>query len=95
MNELILKRLVQAFTRINREDELDKLLKNLLTGTERIMLAKRINIAMLLEGGSSYEEISRKLKVSHATISFVRQVLLGEGRHYKELIGGLNKILGI
>ena len=94
VNELILKRLVRTFTKLNKEEELDRLLKNLFTGTERIMLAKRINIAMLLEEGLSYEKISKKLKVSHATISFVRQSLLIRDAHYKELIEDLNRLLG-
>lgn len=44
-----------------------------MTPTERIVFAKRLEIALLLHRGKSYDEISKKLNVSSATISSISE----------------------
>lgn len=44
-----------------------KIARELLTGTERLMLAKRLTIICLLGEGVSFEQISKQLKVSPST----------------------------
>jgi DNA-binding transcriptional ArsR family regulator len=46
-----------------------KVAKELLTGVERLMLAKRLAIICMLGEGVSFEEITRKLKVSSSTVT--------------------------
>lgn len=43
--------------------------KELLTGTERLMLAKRLAIICLLGEGVPFEQISKQLKVSSSTVA--------------------------
>lgn len=46
-----------------------KLAKELLTGVERLMLAKRLAIICMLGEGVPFEEISKTLKVSSSTVA--------------------------
>ena len=56
----------------NKKEMLDFFL-GLLTSSEALMLARRIQIAQLLEEGMGYVEIQKKLKVSSQTIHSVDQ----------------------
>ena len=46
-----------------------KAVRELLTGVERLMLAKRLAIICMLGEGSSFREITQKLKVSSSTVT--------------------------
>lgn len=46
-----------------------KIIREMLTGTERLMLAKRLAIICMLGEGVPFEDISTKLKVSSSTVS--------------------------
>ena len=50
-------------------------MRDFLTPSENIVLAKRLAIALYLEKNKSYEEIRRSLKVSSATIASVQSML--------------------
>ncbi len=89
---LILKQLVKIFKEINKEDDIDALFDNLFTRSEKIILAKRIAIAILLEKEWDYFRIGKKLKVSHATISFVKNSKLGASPAYQQLFKGLENV---
>jgi uncharacterized protein YerC len=54
-------------------DETEKLMKDLLSTTEREVIAKRVAIAIFLDKGRSYENIKNTLKVSSATIASVQE----------------------
>ena len=54
-------------------DETEKLMKDLLSTTEREVIAKRVAIAIFLDKGRSYENIKNTLKVSSATIASVHE----------------------
>lgn len=54
-------------------DETEKLMDDLLSTTEREVIAKRVAIAIFLDKGRSYENIKNTLKVSSATIASVQE----------------------
>lgn len=90
------RKIRKAFTRalvdIKSEREMERYIFDLLTPTERVMLAKRLAIAALLIEGLPYHEISERLKVSTATIGRVNLWLGMAGDGYRlvvEKIGGL------
>ena len=60
-------------------------LKEFLTPTEQVMLAKRLAIAFLITKGYSYREIANILRVSVSTIGFA-SLDLKDGENYKKVI---------
>ena len=91
VQEDILKNLFISISKINK-DELSKVfLEDLLTRTEKIVLAKRLAIALLLESGRSYSEIKDIVKVSASTISTVNNSL-NNGKGYREIIKKLHSL---
>jgi len=60
-------------------DETEKLMKDLLSTTEREVIAKRVAIAIFLDKGRSYENIKNTLKVSSATIASVQETMGNPG----------------
>lgn len=50
-------------------------LRDFLTSTESLVLAKRLAILLYLEKGKSYNQIKRDLKVSSATIASIQTML--------------------
>ena len=71
-NETLLKisnQLVTYISSIQTKSNAEKFLDELLSDPERIMLAKRLAIVVLLERGHSYKTIERTLKVSSNTIA--------------------------
>jgi len=60
-------------------DEMDTILKSLLSEAEHLVVAKRLAIAVYLEKGRSYENIKQSLKVSSATIASVQDMMSDEG----------------
>lgn len=63
-----------------------KFFDDLLSSTEKIMLAKRLAIAILLVKGYDYRTISRILRVSTTTIMLVNTWLKNGGEGYKMVI---------
>lgn len=82
----IRKAFVKAFVDLNSEDEMERYIFDLLTPTERIMLAKRLAIAALLIWGLPYHSIAEKLKVSTSTIGRVKLWLRTAGDGYRLVI---------
>jgi len=76
----IYRRIFDLFTKtlisLETKDRTIDFLEGLLTPTEKIMLAKRLAISLLLAKGYQYREISKVLRVSLGTIGAV-------GRNYK------------
>lgn len=62
-------------------------LDDLLTPTEKLMLAKRFSIAFMLLKGYDYQTINQLLKVSNPTIWSIKLGLQYKGRGYREVIG--------
>ena len=63
----------QSLADLRTPEEVETVLADLLTDTERTALAKRLAIAVFLEKGRSYENIRETLKVSSATIASVAE----------------------
>ncbi len=79
--ETLLESIASARTKALAQE----LVADLLTPTEKIMLAKRILIAMLLEDGYTYFDIARVLKVTPTTINTIKTVLAKSGRGFRAL----------
>lgn len=78
---------------LETKEDVKNFFKDLLSQTEAIMLARRIQIAKYLLEGLNYEEIREKLKTSYATISTVHRWLQGGFGGYEKLIPKLKKEL--
>lgn len=63
--------LLDAVAKMKSQNEIQEFLNDLLSPTERIMIAKRLAIAVLLMKKYNYENIMDLLKVSSATVSKV------------------------
>ena len=95
MRREVEKRVYEVFERaiqkLKNPKDIRNFVDDLLTPTEKIMLSKRLAIAVLLEKGLDYRQISGIMKVSFATItSIVRQRSLG-GLGYKKVVGEILK----
>lgn len=86
----VANRIFEIFTKVllatNKKDEAEQLILDFFTPTERIMLAKRLGISLLLEKGYNYQEIKNVLKVSTATIASVNTSRQYGNKGYKKLI---------
>lgn len=73
--------LYQVLADMKRSAEVEKFLNDVLSETEKTVLAKRLAIATYLSKNKSYEIIRNDLKVSSATIANVQRWLeqSGEG----------------
>ena len=67
------------------------LLGDLLTRTEKIMIAKRLAIAVLLAKGYDYRAIINTLNVSFTTINAVLKQEAIDGRGYKKAVDNVLK----
>lgn len=76
----------QTLAQLNTTSSVYKFLNDLLTSTEKIMLAKRLSIALLLIKGYDYRTISKSLRVSTATIMLINAWLKTGGEGYKMVI---------
>lgn len=61
--------LIENITRKGNAKSRSALCSELLTGTERLMLAKRLAVVCLLGKGVPFEQISKELKVSSSTVA--------------------------
>ena len=71
--------LYQLIGDIKSSQEAKLLLADLLSDTERQVIAKRLAIALFLDKGRSYENIKHTLKVSSATIASVQESMGNPG----------------
>lgn len=79
-----------SIKRVQSSGEVLAFLNDLLTPTERIMLAKRVAIAFLLiKGKRTYRNISKTLRVSPGTIAKVHAVLTLQGTGYRKILTGI------
>jgi uncharacterized protein YerC len=76
----------QALADLHNQSEIQLFLTDLLTPTERIMLAKRLAIALLLDQGYDQRSIHTILKVSVSTVSAVNYWLKNQGKGYHLVI---------
>lgn len=68
LEERIFEVFLKTIVDIKNTAEAKNFIEDLLSPTEKIMLVKRLAIAVLLTKGNTYEHIDHTLKVSRATI---------------------------
>lgn len=68
---------------LRKAAEVKSFVNDLLTPTEKIMLAKRLGIAVLVAKGYDYRSITKVLKVSSSTVLAVIKQSAISGRGYK------------
>jgi len=71
---------------LNNKKDIEEFLDELLSPIEKIMLAKRLSIAILLAKGYSYPAISGILRVTPSTIASVSLTLKYRGKGYQRAI---------
>jgi len=91
LNRNIEKRMFEIFEKsvsnLKKSDDIRNYIVDLLTPTEKIILAKRLAIAVLLSKNYAYRTISDLLKVSTSTILSVIRKQAIDGRGYKVVVG--------
>lgn len=80
----------EAIAKVKSTEEVQTFLNDLLSPTEKTMMAKRLAIAALLLKGFNYESIKDSLKVSNETIAKVA-VTLNVNTGYKLVVGKIAK----
>lgn len=83
IQEEILHTLFSGIARIHSERDVSVLLRDLLTPTEHIMIAKRLMTALLLERGYPIHKICSMLKLSRTTVTLIRITLARGGEGYR------------
>jgi Trp operon repressor len=73
VSKQLFDRLCNMLALAHHPDDVKKILKELLSETERVAIMKRVGIALSLAEGKSYAEIKSRLKVSSATIAMVQE----------------------
>lgn len=71
---------------IKKVKDLEFLTNDLFSRVERLMIAKRFMIALLLKRGLSFREVSESLKVSPNTVSSVAKKIKRSTRGYRQLL---------
>ncbi len=78
---------------LQSRDEVKNFFKDLLSESEAIMLARRIQIAKMLLEGKKYEEIVNELHVGQDTVCKIQQWLTSGFGGYKKAIESFEKAL--
>jgi len=81
----------RALADLRTEQDIADFLDDLLSPTEKVMLGKRLAIAVLLEQGYDQRTVHRILKVSLATVNSVNYWLKNKGKGYRKVIGRIKK----
>ncbi len=86
IEERVYEIFLDSVTEVKTTDDVKKFLDDLLSPTEKIMLAKRLSIAFLLHKGYHQRSICRILKVSLGTVNKVSLGLKLGGEGYQKVI---------
>lgn len=93
ISEKVYERIVEIFFKtlvdIETKDEASLFIKDFLTPTEQIVLAKRLAIIFLLEKEYDYRTISKVLRVSTPTVARVNLMRKYGGQGYKRVLDKL------
>ena len=71
---------------LNSKEEIEEFFEDFLSPIEKIMLAKRLSIAVLLAKGYSYPSIANILRVTPRTIAAVSLALKYGGKGYQRAV---------
>ncbi len=81
LENYIFENFIKTIVKLKEPTEVQNFIYDLLSPTERIMLIKRLAIAVMLTKGYTYDEIDHTLKVSRPTIMTV-SYFLKHGQKY-------------
>lgn len=81
----------RALADLRNEQDIADFLDDLLTPTEKIMLGKRLAIAVLLDQGYDQRTIRSIMKVSVTTVNAVNYWLKNKGKGYRKVIEKIKK----
>jgi len=87
--EKLMNKFFQTVADLKNLDETKRFFKDLLSKKETAMLARRLEVAKLLELGFTFEEIQKKLRVGVATVTSVNRWLNYGRNGYKIVVGRL------
>ena len=76
--EKIFDLFTDTFLKIKDKNKLNSFFDNFFSPTEKVMLAKRLAIAVLLAKGNDYQSIKNTLRVTSGTISKVNLLMKGK-----------------
>jgi TrpR-related protein YerC/YecD len=85
----IFNQLFSAVGSLKNKQEIVDFFRDLLSPSEVLMLARRLQIAQMLQEGKSYYEIKHELSASFDTINSVKQFLDSGNRGYHKVIARL------
>ena len=77
---------ISTISHLRNNDEIDEFLKDFLSPIEKIMLSKRLAIAVLLAKGYTYPTIGSILRVTPGTIAGVSLSFKYSGKGYKKMV---------
>lgn len=87
-----LERLCRALVALETPEEAAALLSDICSTKELDAIAQRLEVAALLDAGTSYLEVSRKTGASSTTVSRVSKCLNGEAGGYRVVLGRLKAL---
>ncbi|MBI5613588.1 hypothetical protein HY947_01570 [Candidatus Gottesmanbacteria bacterium] len=83
--------LLESIAAADSAPKVERFLSDLLSPTERLMIAKRISIALLLIKNYDQRTIAKWLKVSLTTVSKISTVLQRKSDGYKTIVSAILK----
>jgi uncharacterized protein YerC len=90
MHKDVEKRMLEVFNstiaNLRENSDINDFLQEFLSPVEKLMLAKRLSIAVLLAKGYSYPSIQSILRVTPSTIAQVSLSLKYSGKGYKKIV---------
>lgn len=81
----------EVISKTSSKEDVESLLTDFFTPTERVMLPKRLCIAYLLLHGYTHRQISSYLNVSFTTINKVSTVLANGGKGYRFVLDTITR----
>ncbi len=86
LQEYIFSLFIKTIIELKNEPDVNNFLQDLLSPTERVVLVKRLAIAILLVKGYTYDAIDDTLKVSRPTINHVSYWLKHGNSGYQKVV---------
>ncbi len=87
----ILAVFIRTLASLHKPEEIDLIIEDLLSPTEKTMLSKRLAIAILLQRGWSYSSIGQTIKVTPPTINKISTWLKFKGTGFRKALELLDK----
>lgn len=84
--ERISEILLSVLSQTKTKEEVAVLIDDLLSPTEKVILSKRLAIALMIQKGYDPKEITDTLKVSSATVATVKNLMATKGEGYRNAL---------